>query len=55
MLAVFHNSGLTAKSELCGDTYCIDDALLKALNKKRAAGSYFELVWLGFAPSAEEA
>lgn len=36
------------------DTYCIDDALLKALNKKRAAGSYFELVWLGFAPSAEE-
>jgi len=37
------------------DTYCIDDALLKALNKKRAAGSYFELVWLAFAPTAEEA
>lgn len=36
------------------DAYCIDDALLKALNKKRVAGSYFELVWLGFAPSAEE-
>jgi hypothetical protein len=36
------------------EAYCIDDALLKALNKKRTAGSYFELVWLDFAPSAEE-
>ena len=35
-------------------TYCIDDALLKAVNKKRAAGAYFELVWTSFVPSAEE-
>ena len=34
--------------------YCIDDALLKALNKKRAEGAYFDLVWTSFAPSAEE-
>jgi len=36
------------------EAYCIDDALLKALNTKRAAGFYFDLIWLEFAPSAEE-
>lgn len=36
------------------EAYCIDDALLKALNKKRAAGAYFDLIWLDFVPSAEE-